>query len=275
MNKKEESVNGAGVSTPAAEARPLDRSSPLPLWAQLVEELTRRMAAGAFVERLPTDQELVATYLVGRQTVREAVRRLGESFWIDRQRGKGTFVRQVQFEQPVGTMYSLFQAIESQGVEQRSVVRRCELKVDAVAAAELEVASHLPLFYLERLRLAGGVPLALDRVWMPADLAAPVMDSDFTHTALYAELKQKAGIVATQGEEQIHPIIPSASVAKLLEMPKGTAAFAIVRRTWIGDRPLEHRDTIFRGDRHALVSTWSHQAGLHPKEPHLKLISQS
>ena len=233
------------------------------------------MAAGAFVERLPTDQELVATYHVGRQTVRESVRRLGETFRLDRQRGKGTFVRETQFEQPVGTMYSLFQAIEGLGVEQRSVVRSCELKVDAIVAAELEVATDLPLFYLERLRLAGGVPLALDRVWMPADLADPVMATDFTHTALYTELKEKAGIVATSGEERIHPIIASPGVAKLLEMPKGVAAFAIVRRTWLGDRPLEHRDTIFRGDRHAFVSTWSQQARLQTSSPHLTLVAEA
>lgn len=258
-----------------AGPRELDRTSPLPLWAQLVDELTRRMAAGAFVDRLPTDQELVATYSVGRATVREAVRRLSETFRIDRQRGKGTFVLGEQFEQPVGTMYSLFQAIEGQGVEQKSVVRACELKVDAIIAAELEVAADLPLFYLERLRLAGGVPLALDRVWMPANLAAPVMDADFTHTALYAELKDKAGIVATRGEERIHPIIPVPAVAKLLEMPKGRAAFAIVRRTWIGDRPLEHRDTIFRGDRHVFVSTWSRKVGAKSPSPHLKLVSEA
>jgi GntR family transcriptional regulator len=258
-----------------AKPRDLDRNSPLPLWAQLVDELTRRMAAGAFVDRLPTDQELAATYQVGRATVREAVRRLGETFRIDRQRGKGTFVRPTQFEQPVGTMYSLFQAIEGQGVEQKSVVRSCELKVDAMVAAELEVASDLPLFYLERLRLAGGAPLALDRVWMPADLAAPVMATDFSHTALYAELKEKAGIVATRGEERIHPSIPIPAVAKLLEMPKGTAAFAIVRRTWVGDRPLEHRDTIFRGDRHAFVSTWSQMDGAKTSSPHLKLVSEA
>ncbi|MEX2586754.1 MAG: GntR family transcriptional regulator [Actinomycetota bacterium] len=262
---------------PNSEANPreLDRNSPLPLWAQLVDELTRRMAAGAFIDRLPTDQELAATYQVGRATVREAVRRLGETFQIDRQRGKGTFVRQSQFEQPVGTMYSLFQAIEGQGIEQKSVVRSCGLKVDAMVAAGLGVAADLPLFYLERLRLAGGIPLALDRVWMPADLAAPVMDSDFTHTALYAELKEKAGIVATRGEERIHPIIPIPAVAKLLEMPKGTAAFAIERRTWTGDRPLEHRDTILRGDRHAFVSIWSQVGGAKTPSVHLKLVNET
>ena len=32
----------------------VDRSSPLPLWAQMQEDLRRRLTAGAFAERFPT-----------------------------------------------------------------------------------------------------------------------------------------------------------------------------------------------------------------------------
>lgn len=274
MDKNQITLRSTGAPIDA-DPRPLDRNSPLPLWAQLLEELTRRLAAGAFAERLPTDQELMATYDVGRQTVREAVRRLGESFRLERRRGKGTFVREARFEQPVGTLYSWFQAIESQGARQESVVRHCDLRVDALIAGELSVPADVPLFYLERLRMAAGAPLALDRIWMPADLAEPVLEVDFTHTALYDELRDRAGIVPTRGEERIHPVIPIPVVAKLLEMPKGAAAFAIVRNTWVGDRPLERRHTIVRGDRYAFVSTWPERSGDSSREPYLALVSQN
>lgn len=123
--------------------------------------------------------------------------------------------------------------------------------------------------------MAGDAPLAIDRIWMPADLAAPVLDADFTHTALYDELRTRAGIVPTRGEERIHPVIPPSAVARMLKMPKGGAAFAIVRRTWFGDRPLERRDTIVRGDRHAFVSTWAEKRSDPSREPDLRLVSQS
>ena len=37
----------------------LDRSSPMPLWAQLEHELKVRLDAGEFGERFPTDGELL------------------------------------------------------------------------------------------------------------------------------------------------------------------------------------------------------------------------
>ena len=49
----------------------LDRASPLPLWAQIVEDLRRRLVGGEFENRFPTDEELTRDYEVSRQTVRE------------------------------------------------------------------------------------------------------------------------------------------------------------------------------------------------------------
>jgi GntR family transcriptional regulator len=252
---------------------PLDRKSPLPLWAQLVAELERRLASGAFAARFPTDRELTETYGVSRQTAREAVRRLGASVGLDRQAGRGTFVRAAEFEQPVGTLYSLFQEIEALGVEQRSIVRVQELRVDPTVAADLELAADAPLVYLERVRLAGGVPLALDRAWLPADLAERALEADFGHTALYDELRVRCGVWPTRGEERIQPVVPSRPQGRLLQLPAGAAAFSIERHTWTGDRPLERRLTLVRGDRYAFVTAWSPSAP-RPGGPHLVLVGE-
>src|SRR3979409_2127286 len=96
-------------------AIPLDRSSPLPLWAQLVAELERRLTSGAFTSRFPTDRELTETYGVSRQTAREAVRRLGASVPLDRRAGRGTFVRPAEFEQDSGVPYHPFHAAQDPG----------------------------------------------------------------------------------------------------------------------------------------------------------------
>jgi GntR family transcriptional regulator len=248
------------LTSVSGEPRPLDRSSPLPLWAQLVAELRRRHEAGAFASRFPSDKELIETYGVSRQTVRDAVRHLSTTVALDRQRGRGTFLRTPEFEQPVGTFYSLFKAIEAQGVEQRSVVRAKDLRTDAAAASELGLAPEASLVYVERLRLAGGLPLALEQVWLPADLAEAVLESDFAHTALYDELRYRCGLRPTAGEERILPIVVDRAEARLLGLPAGSAAFLVERRTWVGDRILERRHTLVRGDRYAFVASWSADA---------------
>src|SRR5579859_6312127 len=44
--------------------QPVDRTSALPLWAQMQEDLRRRLGTGAFAEHFPTELELVEQYAV-------------------------------------------------------------------------------------------------------------------------------------------------------------------------------------------------------------------
>jgi GntR family transcriptional regulator len=230
----------------------------MPLWAQLEAELRRRLEAGEFDEGyFPTDLELTATYEVSRHTVREAVRHLNKTGVLKRERGRGTVVNRSEFEQSLGTLYSLFQSVESASVEQTSEVLNLELVTDPVAAMHLEVAEGTELVLLARLRLAGGAPLAIDRAWLPAVFAAPLLEVDWGHTALYAELAKIGAPVPNQGWERLTPVVPTPADRARLGLKKGDAAFFLERRSSRDGRPVEWRTTIIRGDRFRFVSDWS------------------
>ena len=238
----------------ASAATPLDRTSPMPLWAQLEADLRRRLETGAFDEQFPTDLELTTTYEVSRHTVREAVRNLNKTGLLKRERGRGTVVNRSEFEQSLGTLYSLFQSVESGGVEQTSEVLELAKVTDSVAASHLGLDEKAPLVLLARLRLAGGAPLAVDRAWLPAALGAPLLDVDWSHTALYAELGLQA---PNQGWERLTPIVPQAADRTRLGLRSGEAAFFLERLGQRDGQAVEWRTTIIRGDRFRFVSDWS------------------
>ena len=236
----------------------LDRDSPMPLWAQLEADLRRRLEAGEFDEGFfPTDHELTQAYDVSRHTVREAIRHLNKTGLLKRERGRGTVVNRAEFEQSLGTLYSLFQSVESTGVEQTSEVLQLEVVTDSIAASHLDVEEDTKLLLLARLRLAGGLPLAVDRAWLPFDQAEPLLEVDWSHTALYAELDKLGRSVPNQGTERLTPIVPSPADRDLLGLRKGDAAFFLERRGLRDDQPVEWRTTIIRGDRFRFVSDWT------------------
>ncbi len=111
------------------------------------------------------------------------------------------------------------------------------------------------------MRLAGGEPLALDTVWLPARIAAPLLEADFTHTALYDELAARAGVRLESGREHIRAVVPTRAQQRLLEIPPATAALAIDRLGYAGRRPVEWRHTLIRGDRFALLAEFSARTG--------------
>lgn len=230
----------------------------MPLWAQLEAELRRRLEAGEFDSgTFPTDLNLTEDYGVSRHTVREAVRHLNRTGLLKRERGRGTVVNRAEFEQSLGTLYSLFQSVEASGVEQTSEVLEIGSVVDPEAAAHLELAADTELILLARLRLAGGAPLAVDRAWLPAVAAAPLLDVDWGHTALYAELRNAGALAPNQGWERLTPVIPGAADRARLDLRKSDAAFYLERLGCHDGTPVEWRTTVIRGDRYRFVTDWT------------------
>jgi len=237
----------------------LDRSSPLPLWAQIQDLLTRRLGAGEFGEVFPTEQALQREYGVSRHTVRAALAQLRAHGLVIAERGRGSrVVAEATLEQPLGALYSLFRSVEATGREQRSIVRVLDERADGVVAARLGLEESTPLVHLERLRLSAGEPLALDRVWLPAALARGLLAADFSHTSLYDELARRCSLRVSGGQERITAVIPTPAEQRLLAVTgEQCAALRIERLGCASGRPVEWRTTLVRGDRFAVTASWS------------------
>jgi GntR family transcriptional regulator len=242
--------------------RQLDRAGPEPLWRQLQHDLLSRVEAGEFSDAFPGELALVEEYNVSRHTVRQALQRLRYEGVVLATRGRQPRVAPLpEITQPVGALYSLFASVEDAGLDQRSVVQAFDVRADALVAERLDLEASTPLVYLARLRLAGDAPLALDRVWLPASIAQPLLTADFAHTSLYAELATRTGIRISHGREEIRAAIPTPGERTQLECPRDVAAFSINRLGFVGDQPVEWRHTLVRADRFALTATYSPDAG--------------
>lgn len=243
-------------------ARTLDRLAGAPLWSQLLADLRRRLEHDEFAVAFPGELALVAEYGVSRHTVREAVRRLREEGLVIAGRGRTPRrAEPTEIEQPLGEIFSLFTAVEATGQVQRSVVRTLDVRADGVVAAKLGLEESTPLVHLERLRLADEDPLAVDRVWLPERLAAPLLDVDFSRTALYTVYAARCGVRVTGGNERVRAVVPTAAERELLGVGQGVAAFAIDRLGRAGDRPVEWRQTLVRADRFRVTAEFSAREG--------------
>lgn len=242
------------MNAPAAHRHLIDRAAAAPLWAQVQADVTRRLDAGEFERGFPGEKQLVTEYGVSRHTVREALRSLRESGVIEGGRGRQSRVASREISQPQGTLYSLFASVEAAGHRQRSAVRRLEARADAVVAARLGLEGSAPLIYLERLRMLDDEPFATDRVWLPAQVAAPLLGVDFTQTSLYGQLAERCGVILTGGRESVRAVVPSYGERRLLELPSDVAALSIERVGEVRGQPVEFRHTVVRGDRFAFTT---------------------
>ncbi len=160
-------------------------------------------------------------------------------------------------------VYSFHEAIRAVGLEERSLVRAQRIVQAPQAAARLGLDADASLFNLMRIRLADGIRIASDQLWIPAELGRPLLDVDFTNTALYWELRDHCDVRVTGGSESTRAARATATVARELECQLGDPVFELERLCYSGATPVEYRETTLVGDRFQLV----HFFGDAPESP--------
>lgn len=243
------------VPTGLGPRRP-DRASPVPLWSQVCEDLRRRIASHEFDPGFPGELSLTEEYEVSRHTIREALRVLRGEGLVRSGRGRGSIVTAPRYRQSLGALYSLFDTLAAQGATQRSEVLRLAPTTNATIAAYLSLPATTPLVVLERVRLVDDEPLAHDTSWLPAAIAAPLLECDFTRTGLYAELQQ-FGVLIDSGSERVSAVGAPRHIASHLGVPAQAPAFSIERLALAAGRPAEWRESFVRGDRFSLEADWT------------------
>jgi GntR family transcriptional regulator len=194
---------------------------------------------------------------VSRHTVREALRALRREGLVLAGKGRAPRVADGVLHQPLGVLYSLFRSVEAGGMRQTSRVRALEVVTDADIAGRLGRDPGTSLLRLSRVRFAGDDPLALDEVWLPAAATQPLLSVDFTHTALYDELRVRCGIVLSGGAEEVRAGLTDEDQARELVVAHPSAVLLVERVGCVGGEPFEFRRTVLRGDRFALTTEFA------------------
>ena len=234
----------------------IDRSSPVPLYHQLAEQLTAAVENGTLRPGDPFENELAlaARLDLSRPTVRRAIAELVGRGLLVRRRGVGTTVAS-QVIHRRDELTSLFDDMVRRGQKPRTEVLSFENGVtDATAAEALGLAADTPLVSVERLRSVGDTPTALMHNWLPpqfADLTA----ADLEKGSLYGLLRAR-GVRPVIAHQSIGARRPVARERRLLGLANGDPLLTMSRRAYAADgSAVEYGDHCYRYDQYAFDVT--------------------
>ncbi|WP_324652433.1 GntR family transcriptional regulator [Georgenia sp. H159] len=205
------------------------------------------LAVGAAI---PSERELCEQFGVSRMTVRQAVDALVVEGLLERVQGRGTFVAQPKVDLQL-RLVSFPEEMRRRGMEPSlRVLAADRTAASAQLADALDLAPGAEVFYLRRLRLADGLPMAVEENWVPAGLAPDLLDLA-PAPSVYDALTDR-GLAPTWGEDVIEAVQLEPEVAGHLGLEAGTAGLQIRRRTFSGDRAVDYAVSIYRSDRYSL-----------------------
>lgn len=246
-------VTGTGPrATTAADGRPVLEPGPVPKHAQLRAILLERIeTTWPPHAAIPSERELMAEYGVSRATVREAIRQLVEEEKLYRVHGKGTFVAGERIQSTLH-LASFTEDMRRRGLVAATILRRTSL-VEAPfdARAALGLPAGAKVWDVERLRLAGGVPMALERGFYPEALAPDLGDQDLTRS-LYEILAGTYRLRIDHAEQTVWAEPADAALAESLGVAAGAPLMVFRRTSAAGRRPVEYVTSWYRGDRYQI-----------------------
>jgi GntR family transcriptional regulator len=226
-------------------------------YVQIEEELAERIRTGMLRpgDRIPPERELAEQMQVSRMTVRQALGRLADRGLLVRERGRGTFVSEPKLIQSLSRLNGFYDQMISQGILPSSrLLSGQEVLASAAVAQVLDLRIGEPLYKVVRLRLGGGVPLALETSFFPARLVPGLLDYDLERHSIY-RLMERYDARPVRATQSLEPVPARDQEADALEVPAGSPLMLVERIAWdTQDRPVEYAKDIYRGDRSRFVA---------------------
>ena len=198
----------------------------LPIYVQTAEMLIREIAAGRLLEgeRLPPERQMSEDLGISVGTLRKALADLTGKGYLERVQGSGNYVR----HPPEAAGVYAFLRIEladGGGLPTAEVlsVDRIEKPSDAPAFGSSPDAHRI-----RRLRRLGGVPAALEEIWLDGAFATSIAASDLSES-LYLFYREKLGLWIARAEDRVGlGVVPDWRV-DAFPLPPGTPCGYIER----------------------------------------------
>jgi len=232
----------------------VEKENVIPIYHQLVQQIRQGIENGDFKpgDMLPSEKQLCETLSVSRMTVKQAMDVLANEGAIFRKKGIGTFVSETKIDQTLSHLTNFTLDMTSKGMIPGSrtlMVEVCE------ASKEIReifgFTGGEKVLYIQRLRLANDLPMALEHVYLPYDRCAAVEHYDLTNRSLYEALAELCGIRMVRALQYIELGSCTLEESRILGVSAGFPVFSLQRKTYDEhDTLTEYTESKYRSDRY-------------------------
>lgn len=223
-----------------------------PLYDQLVDLLSDKIQNEMHPgDALPSERDLAETYGLSRTTVRLAMSELEELGLVTRKHGRGTFVSSVSRDTTdlMGT-YSFTDQMRSLGRVPHTEVIDFEVReASKFVAQNMDLRLGEAVFRMRRLRTADGVPMMLERTYMPVKVFDGLTQRMVESKSLYEIVEQDFRMKIKTAEEAFGARAARPDEARLLKIDEDAPVLHLVRTTYNSKNVvIEYTRSVARAD---------------------------
>jgi GntR family transcriptional regulator len=234
----------------------LKRDIPIPLYYQLKEILLEVIKESEVGTVIPPEMELCSRYNISRPTVRQALNELVVEGYLQRHKGRGTFVSRPKINQDFLLILESFDdEMQKKGLRPETEVLEFEkAESDRRIREKLALSDHEPVIKLRRLRSVDGEPMVLVLTYLPYSLFPGLLDRDMRAASLYGTLEEEYDCTLSRSTRTLESRLAGEYEARILGISKGAPVQYIETTAYRDDgRPVEFSIAQYRGDRNSFT----------------------
>lgn len=205
---------------------------------------------------LPSENELKEQYDTSRETIRKALNLLAQNGYIQKVRGKGSIVIDInKFDFPVSGLVSFKELADKMEKKPRTIVNELSfiIKPDAYIKQQLQISGKDQVWKIVRTREIGGKKIILDKDYLAAKFV-PSITEEICANSIYAYLENDLNLKISFAKKEIVVEEPTAEDRSFLDLEGFHNIVVIKNYVYLEDASLfQYTESRHRPDKFRFV----------------------
>ncbi|OLS33977.1 trehalose operon repressor [Bacillus sp. MRMR6] len=226
-------------------------------YISIYNEIVEKIQSGELKPntKLPSENELVEEYETSRETIRKALMMLSQNGYIQKIRGKGSFVLNVgKFDFPISGLVSFKEIAERTGKPWTTIVYECDLiKPDDEVQQQLHVSGKEKVWKVLRSRKMDGERIILDKDFFNRKFV-PVLTKEICEDSIYEYLEHDLHLKISFAKKEIFVDEPTEEDRRFLDLKDYNHIVVVKNSVYLEDASLfQYTESRHRLDKFKFV----------------------
>ncbi|MCM2532678.1 trehalose operon repressor [Neobacillus pocheonensis] len=223
----------------------------------IYDELVNQIQAGKIkpITKLPSENELVEQYETSRETIRKALNLLSQNGYIQKVRGKGSFVLDVsRYDFPVSGLVSFKEIAQKMGKPWKTIVNELEvLHPDDYLQKQLHLSSKDYVWKVIRSREMDHERIILDKDFFNKKVVIN-LTKEICEGSIYEYLEHVAGLKISFAKKEISVVEPTEEDRRYLDLKEYNHLVMVKNYVYLEDMSLfQYTESRHRLDKFRFV----------------------
>jgi len=225
-----------------------------PFYKKIQNKIRDRIASGKLKpgDAVASERELAKTHKVSLMTARHALAGLENEGVVERRHGAGTFVAvpRIHFNK----LMSYTEQMSSRGLAPRSRVLLAKvIENEPEVAARLGLSAASRILKIQRLRLTGKEPFALETCYLHASDFPDLASAPLGRSSLFTILEQDYATKLAYADEEVDATAADTNIAEMLGVPLSASLLRIRQTIYSAHgKAIIYAIGFYRSERHTL-----------------------